>query len=147
MLSLSFVTPAQIARLRDDATARVERLRAELAVAIKEEALFTELLALQHRDSVLQNQHSDARIIDTMETNTAVRGARLGTKHVGATRIREVDGSVARFAAKHGLFATTVRSWYATGEAAREIPRKWADLLAKKPYLVPLASWKNGISD
>jgi hypothetical protein len=81
-----------------------------------------------------------------METQT-VRGARLGTKHAGATRIREVDGSVARFAAKHGLFATTVRSWYATGEAARRIPRKWVDILKEKPYRVPESAWKNGIEE
>ena len=141
------MTPGQIKRLLANAEARVERLRGELATALKEAELFRQLLELQHRDEVLQNQHDTARIIDTMETDTAVRGARLGTKHVGAVRIRKVDGSVARFAAKHDLFATTVRSWYATGEAARRIPRRWVDLLAKSPYKVPESAWRNGIEE
>lgn len=74
-----------------------------------------------------------------------VRGAKLGTKHPGAVAIRRVDGSVARFAAKNRLHATTVRSWYAKGEAAREIPRKWANALAKPPYSIPVTAWRNGI--
>jgi hypothetical protein len=141
------VTPGQIRRLLAAAEDRAEKHRAGLALALKEAAFFRELLEEQHRDSVLQNQHENARIIDTMETDTAIRGARLGTKHVGAVRIRKVDGSVARFAAKHGLFATTVRSWYATGEAARKIPRKWAEKLADAPYKIPATAWRNGIED
>lgn len=81
-----------------------------------------------------------------METQ-AIRGARLGTKHVGALAIRRVHGSVAKFAEEKGLFSTTVRSWYASGEAARKIPRRWVEALKKKPYLVPESAWKNGIEE
>jgi hypothetical protein len=136
------VTPAQIRRMLAAAEADCERLRVELATALKEAELFRELLRLHGQQSeALHNQHESARI-NTMDTQTVVRGARLGTKHPGAVRIRAVDGSIAKFAAKHGLFATTVRSWYATGDAAREIPRRWADLLAKDPYKIPRSTWR-----
>jgi hypothetical protein len=82
-----------------------------------------------------------------MDAETAVRGAPLETKHIGAKKMREVDGSIARFAAKHRVAATTVRSWYATGEAAREIPRRFAELLAKPPYSIAVTAWRNGVSE
>jgi hypothetical protein len=85
------------------------------------------------------------RGMDSM--NGRIRGARLESPNPGARRIREVDGSVARFAAKHGLRSTTVRSWYAAGEAARKIPRKWADMLSGEPYRIQVSAWKNGIEE
>lgn len=143
--------------LSADVAASVERrarLRAELAA---EEARLAELLEAQrrlveeieaeHRNAVLHNRHGEASVIDTMDAAIQVRGARLGTKHAGAVSIRRVDGSIGKFAAKHGLKPTTVRSWYAKGEAARRIPRAWADLLGKSPYGVPLAAWRNGIDE
>lgn len=140
------VTPRQIARLLANATARVERLRAELATAEKERALFGELLKL-HENELLHNQHSSATTIDTMNAVAQVPGQRLGTKHVGAVKMRKIDGSVAKFAAKHGYRSTTVRSWYASGDAARKIPRFMADRLSLAPYRIPTSSWVNGIED
>ena len=135
------MTPAQIRRLLANAEARAERLRGELATAIKEAELFRQLLELQHRDEVLQNQH-DSSTINTMDAQISVPGVKLGTKHPGAVAMRKVDGSVAKFADKHGLFKTTVRSWYYKGEAARRIPRRWVNVLKAAPYRVPESAWR-----
>ncbi len=82
-----------------------------------------------------------------MNTEIVVPGARLKMKHPAAKKIRQVDGSIARFAAKHKVPATTVRSWCATGDTAREIPKRYADILAKPPYEIPITAWKNGIGE
>lgn len=126
---------AELAGL-DANLAALQRAQAELIEAVREE----------HRDSLLHNAHSGATI-NTMDTQNAVRGAPLETKHPGAKKIRAVDGSIARFAAKHRIAATTVRSWYATGDAAREIPRRFSDLLAEPPYEIPRSVWRNGIGE
>ena len=120
---------------------------AKLAILLRAQAELIDAVVAEHRDEALHNAHRDAKLIDTMDAQTATRGARLETKHPGAKKIRQVDGSIARFAAKHKEKATTVRSWYATGEAAREIPRRYADLLAAKPYEIPLTAWRNGIRE
>jgi hypothetical protein len=137
------------------ARARRERTAAQLhAEDIALERLIEAQQALisavieEHRDTVLHNRHGRAIEIDTMDTTTTTRGPKLETSHVGAKRIRKVDGSISAFARKHGLHRTTVRSWYATeGDAARRIPRKWANLLAKPPYEIPEIAWRNGIED
>jgi hypothetical protein len=134
---------------------RRDRLAAQLAA---EDAALEALLRAQrelleavvdyeHRKEVLHNQHSGAKLIDTMDAETAVRGARLETKHPAALKIRKVNGSIARFADKHGLESTTVRSWYATGTAARKIPKKYMELLAKPPYSIAVTAWRNGVSE
>lgn len=143
---------AQINRIRQQrerVAAELAGLDANLAALLRaQHELIEATVEETHRNEVLHNQHSDAKLIDTMDAETsATRGARLETKHPGAKRIREVDGSIARFAAKHKAHATTVRSWYATGEAAREIPRRFADLLAKPPYSIPLTVWRNGVGE
>lgn len=61
--------------------------------------------------------------------------------------MRRVDGSIAKFAKRHGYEPTTVRSWYAKGTAARRIPRFMADKLALAPYRIPPSAWVNGIED
>lgn len=130
-----------------EAAALARAAEAKLAALLVEQArLVDQVVAAEHREAVLHNRHGDARI-DTMDTQITVPGARLEAKHPGAKKIRQVDGSIARFAAKHKLAVTTVRSWYARGDAAREIPRKWADLLAAEPYGIPLTAWKNGIGE
>lgn len=139
---------ARIAAKRERAAAEVAELDRQLEVLKRAQQELIGALVEEHRNESLHNAHSSARIIDTMDAETTTtRGARLETKHPGAKKIREVDGSIAKFAAKHRTHATTVRSWYATGEAAREIPRRWADLLAKPPYSIPVSVWRNGIAE
>ena len=133
-------------RLLANAQARVERLRAELATALREVALFEELIAL-HEKEALHARVDSSTVIDTMNAILQVPGQRLGTKHPGALKMRRVDGSIAKFAKRHGYEPTTVRSWYATGKAAREIPRSMADKLSLPPYRIPLSAWVNGIRD
>lgn len=137
---------AQIRRLLAAAEKNVNRLSVQLEAAKRERELFRQLLAL-HQEELLHNQHESAKLIDTMNAIVQVRGQRLGTKHVGAVRMRRVDGSIARFAKKHGYRPTSVRSWYASGEAARKIPRFMADRLALPPYKIPTSAWVNGIED
>lgn len=134
-------------RRRDRLAAELAAEDAAVAALLAAQAALIEAAVEEHRNEVLHNPHDSSKLIDTMDAETQVRGARLETKHPAAVKIRKVDGSIGAFAAKRGLSPTTVRSWYATGEAAREIPRRWADLLAKKPYEIPLSVWRNGIGE
>jgi hypothetical protein len=134
-------------RRRDRLAAQLAAEDAALAALLKAQRELLEAVGEFHRNEVLHNPHRSSKIIDTMDAETAVRGAPLETKHIGAKKMREVDGSIARFAAKHRVAATTVRSWYATGEAAREIPRRFAELLAKPPYSIAVTAWRNGVSE
>lgn len=138
------VAAAQARRAR--AAAQLAAEDAALASLLEAQRALIDAVVAEHRTSGLRNQHAHV-LIDTMIAETSVRGARLETKHPAALKIRKVDKSIARFADKNGLKDTTVRSWYATGVAAREIPRKYADLLAKPPYSIPLSAWRNGISE
>lgn len=139
---------AEVSKARreaEEAAAVARGAEAKLQALLRAQQELFAAIGEEHRDSLLRNEHESSSIIDTMNTEITVPGARLETKHPGAKAIRRVDGSIAKFADKHKLKHTTVRSWYAAGEAAREIPKKWADLLVKAPYEVPLSAWKNGI--
>lgn len=63
---------------------------------------------------------------------------------------------IAKWARKHRLKRGRVKSWFADGDAGRQISRSWADKIeaefydeATKTSAVPatLATWKNGIRE
>jgi hypothetical protein len=162
------VTPAEIDRLlskarrdlaeAEKAAANIEWLKASIIQleAMRDEArrrmTEAESIREEHAKGVLHNRHERATVNDTMDTQkhgtkARVPGQRLKTKAIAAVRIRAVDGSVNAFALKHKLPVTTVRSWYATEESARKIPKEWADKLSRKPYSIPTEAWPNGIAD
>lgn len=141
---------AQLARkaaaeARDALTnAQAEELRAESRI-VALEAAARELV----HGSPLHNPRKSASVnlrMDTQKHAGRPRGQKLQTKHVGAARIRKVDGSINAFALKHGEKPTTVYGWYATGSSARKIPERWAEKLTKPPYSIPRSAWINGIS-
>ncbi len=134
-------------READRAAAKAAEAQRKLDILLKAQSELIGALVEEHRNEVLHNPHSSSKIIDTMDAETSVRGARLGTKHPAALKIRKIDKSIARFADKHGLESTTVRSWYATGVAARKIPKKYVDILSKPPYSIPVTVWRNGVSE
>jgi hypothetical protein len=141
---------AAVAEARE-ALERAERaqieatLKAEARIVALEAAaqLFVEV----HEGEALHNPRKDGNVNLRMHTekHARPRGQRLKTKSSAAKRIREVDGSIGAFAAKHKVPASTVYGWYAA-EFGRKIPRDWADKLARKPYLIPLEDWPNGVA-
>jgi len=120
-------------------------LKAEARIVALEAA--AQLFIETHEESPLHKSTPNASVNLRMETQkySRPRGARPKTKHVGAARIRAVDGSVNAFAVKNGLRPTTVYGWCDSEHAPRKIPDAWAKKLRKPPYSIPLSAWTNGI--
>lgn len=141
---------AAVAEARE-ALERAERDERETVLRSESRILALETLAERfgegHAETPLHNPRKNASLNPRMDTekHARPRGQRLKTKHVGAVRIRKVDGSINAFAVANKLPPTTVYGWFAKGESARQIPAKWADRLEKKPYEIPRSAWTNGI--
>jgi len=114
-------------------------LKAEARIVALEAA--AQLFVETHEGTALHKRHESARVNDTMETTQQVRGQKLKSRHPFAKKARELFGSVAACAAELGYEPTTVRSWYATGSAARDVPENVKKRLSKKPYEIPESAW------
>lgn len=138
-------------RALSEAVAERDRLRAEAEAKAQEVKVLERALGELDRlraDSRLHNSHKRARInrnMDAAQPARPTRGQPLKTKHVFPLRAREVDGSLSATARKLGVSNAWARSWYLDGELGREIPEKYADILAAEPYKIPRSAWKNGI--
>jgi hypothetical protein len=116
---------------------------------------------------VLQREHSAT--LDRIVTSSATDGPpsrqpsrpaitdgekrrRLGiakghsSTHPFPTAVLASGSTVADWAATRGLKPVNVRSWFARGEAARPIPRRWAEEIEKAHGIPATAAiWPRGI--
>jgi hypothetical protein len=151
---------SRVQRARDEyvrLARELEEARRELVEALAQDEEQTRREREALASDPLRNTHGPRKVIATMDTGSApapapvgkfrARGTRLKSRHIGAVRIKAVDGSIGAFATKYKLKPQTVRSWYATGEAARRIPRSWQKHLSAAPYLIPESAWRNGVTD
>lgn len=127
------MTRAQIARLLANAEARVERLRGEIATAMKERALFAELLALHE-------SHSE-RTLSPMQAESAHSlGVRIAAGRAGQSESRKAqivvgltDKDVAELT---GYSRSTVCKWHS---GTIKVPDDAQRLLAKRG--IPVLAW------
>lgn len=75
------------------------------------------------------------------------RGRPMVSEHALPARLKVLGKTVVDVARELKVSRTTVRSWYAEGEAARAIPERFVAIFERKPYLIPRSAWTNGITD
>lgn len=85
-------------------------------------------------------------------TTEGERRRRLGIAkgHAGThpfpAAVLAAGSTIADWAATRGLKAVSVRSWFAKGEAARPIPRQWAEAIEREHGIpATAATWPRGI--
>jgi hypothetical protein len=135
MLQPSLVTPAQLRRFLTAAEDRVERLKVELATALKEAELFRQLLLLQSDDE--RSRMRSNMQLDTAGKKKSTKIAAANVKNEGGAReillaADRSDQDIAGELAKHFgavVGRSTVNAWH-TGR--RPIPRVYRDYLEKK---------------
>jgi hypothetical protein len=131
---------------------RRDRLAAQLAA---EDAALEALLKAQREllEAVVDYQHRsldlhtdvDPSSINYMNTETS-QTKRIGrpilSKHPFIERITKMGLTVKAAAEKLGVPPATMRSWYATGDDARNIPDDTAAKLSRAPWNIPASAWR-----
>lgn len=129
-------SPAQLRRLKANAEARAERLRTELATALKEIALFGELLALHSADdrsNIGSNMQGQTEATTRRARISAGRSTIKSESRDAAASADLTDGDIAKIA---GASRQAVQKWH-TGKLA--IPKRHAEKLVKRG--IPLEAW------
>lgn len=75
------------------------------------------------------------------------RGRPMLSEHALPARLKVLKKTVVDVAKELKVSRTTVRSWYAEGDAARAIPERFVKFFERKPYEIPRSAWVNGITD
>jgi len=130
-------------------------LEAEATGLLKDAAEFRRLADAMRAQSVQDLPKSTkTRSLILMDSTHAAEGAGRWrgrppkTKHPFSVTLRERDSHPKLWAEAHDVPYSTVKSWFASGAAARAIPRKYAELIQHELGLpATISTWKNGITE
>jgi hypothetical protein len=129
-------TSAQLRRQLAAAEARAERLRLELATALKEAELFRQILGL-HQDENRSNIGSNMQAETTGKSRrTRISAGRAEKDTPSRQAAVAADLTDLMIAEITGAGRSTVQAWHS---GARAVPRRHAEKLAKRG--IPVDCW------